>query len=514
MIAALKTEGDPLSEQFAEAAELTALAGRMANLKADAGGLYPLLGGGDTNLYSLFVERAQALVKPDGIVGLIVPSGIAGDLSASAFFRSISTTGRLGGLYDFENRGVYFPDVHRSFKFCALKFGGAARKFAEAQCGFFLPGTDAETLAERAFALTPADFAAVNPNTGTAPVFRTKRDAALTTAIYARLPVLVDRRNPDRPTPAWPVRYTTMFHMTNDSHLFRTVAELDADGWYPTTAGWRKGEARAVPLYEGKMVQAFDHRAASVVVNRDNLHRPGQPVAATIVQKADASWQATPQFLVEEQHVSVQGVASWNVAFKDVTAPTNVRTMIAALVPQAGYGNTLPVLLLANAFDRVTLVANLNSFALDYVARQKVQGQHVNWFIVEQLPVIPPAGYDRVFGAMTARELVAREVLHLTYTAHDMAAFARDMGHVGADGGVLPPFAWDEADRRQRRARLDALYFHLYGLTRDDADYILSTFPIVRRHDEEAQRGRFVTRDLIMGHMAALAAGDCDAVVA
>ena len=152
-------------------------------------------------------------------------------------------------------------------------------------------------------------------------------------------------------------------------------------------------------------------------------------------------------------------------------------------------------------------VACLNSFALDFVARQKVQGQHLNWFILEQLPVIPAADYDRPFGHQTARELVRDHVLRLTYTAHDMAPFARDLGHDG------PPFAWDAEARRHLRARLDALYFHLYGLDRDDADYVLSTFPIVQR-DDEKQFGRYRTRDLILAYMNALAAGDTESVVA
>lgn len=77
---------------------------------------------------------------------------------------------------------------------------------------------------------------------------------------------------------------------------------------------------------------------------------------------------------------------------------------------------------------------------------------------------------------------------------------------------VKPPFVWDEADRRQRRARLDALYFHLYGLSKDDAAYILSTFPIVAAHDAR-DHGRFLTRDLILAQMDALAAGDPDALI-
>ena len=100
------------------------------------------------------------------------------------------------------------------------------------------------------------------------------------------------------------------------------------------------------------------------------------------------------------------------------------------------------------------------------------------------------------------------DVLHLTYTAHDMAPFARDQGYDG------PPFAWDAEDRLRRRARLDAVFFHLYGLNRDDADYILSTFPIVKREDEQSYQGRFRSRDLILAYMAALAAGAPDAPLA
>ena len=152
------------------------------------------------------------------------------------------------------------------------------------------------------------------------------------------------------------------------------------------------------------------------------------------------------------------------------------------------------------------LLANLNSFCLDFVARQKAQGTHLNWYIVEQLPVIAPADYDRQFGDTTARELVRDHVLRLTYTAHDMAPFARDMGYDG------PPFIWDEEERRHLRARLDALYFILYGLSREDAAYVLETFPIVRREDEAAF-GSFRTRDLVLAYMNALAAGDTETVV-
>ena len=148
-----------------------------------------------------------------------------------------------------------------------------------------------------------------------------------------------------------------------------------------------------------------------------------------------------------------------------------------------------------------------HSIAFDFVARQKVQGQHLNWFVVEQLPVVTQGEYCRRFGDTTARDLVRDHVLRLTYTAHDMAPLARDLGYDG------PPFKWDPEQRRHLRARLDALYFHIYGLSREDAAYVLDTFPIVRRQDEAAY-GTYRTRDLILAYMNALAAGDTETVVA
>ena len=132
---------------------------------------------------------------------------------------------------------------------------------------------------------------------------------------------------------------------------------------------------------------------------------------------------------------------------------------------------------------------------------RRFKGTSLNWYIVEQLPVIAPGDYDRQFGSTTARDLVRDHVLRLTYTAHDMAPFARDLAYDG------PPFTWDQEERRHLRARLDALYFHLYGLDKDDAEYVLGTFPIVRR-DDEKQFGSYRTRDLVLAYMDALAAGD------
>ena len=503
----LRDQGESLAAEFDDAKKRAEMLGEMIRSSGD----YPLLSGGDINLYSLFVERAMNLIKPDGFVGLLIPSGIYADKTAARFFKSLSTSGRVGGLFDFENRKIFFKDVHASFKFCALIFGGEARRFDETKCAFFLHDTKTIHDEDRCFPLTPEDFTRVNPNTGTAPIFRTRRDADITRRIYERHPVLVDRSGGDEHK-AWPVKYATMFHMANDSHLFRTVAQLEAEGFYPVEGNrWKRGEEPYLPLYEGKMVQAFDHRAASITNREGNLFRPGQPDRTLEEEYRDPTFSPRPRYWVRQQDSAVTKRFNWFLAFKDITASTNVRTMIAAAVPHVGCGHTLSILLPSeDCFDvgsAACLLANLNSIGFDYVARQKVQATHLTWFVVEQLPVIAPADYDRPFGATTARELVLNHVLRLTYTAHDMAPFARDLGYDGQ------PFVWDEEKRRHLRARLDALYFHLYGLTKEDAEYVLDTFPIVRREDKAAF-GRYRTRDLILAYMNALSAGDTETKVA
>ena len=260
-------EGQELALAYEEARNRAAELRKFAQESCD----YPLLSGGRINLYSLFVERAVGLIKPDGFVGLLTPSGIYGDKTAANFFKAVSTTGRVAGLFDFENRRLgtdlppFFPDVHSSFKFCALILGGEERQFDQTECASFLHDMETINDPDRCFSLTPADFARVNPNTGTAPVFRTRRDADITRRIYEQHPVLVDRSG-GQERKAWPVRYKQgLFNMTSDSHLFRTAAELDTEGFYPVQGNrWKRGEELYLPLYQGRMIHQFDHRANSV----------------------------------------------------------------------------------------------------------------------------------------------------------------------------------------------------------------------------------------------------------
>ncbi len=469
-------------------------------------GTYPLLSSGDINIYSLFIERAHRLIKPKGIVGLLCPSGIASDKSASNFFKSISTSGRLGGLYDFENKKIFFPDIHASFKFCAYIAGGKERTFKETPMAFFLHKTEELNDSDRCFALSHKDFERVNPNTGTTPIFRTRRDAEITRRIYEKFPVLNDHQK----RKIWPVKYFTMFHMTNDSHLYKTKEELEEEGFYLVECNKLiKGKEEYIPLYEGKMVQAFNHRAAGVIVNIDNINRPGQPITGNLENLKNPKWFPTPQYWVSSDYISLN--LNWFIAFKDITASTNARTMIATFIPRYGANHTLPILV-PNEFNPKAIekwfkyapifLSNLNSFALDFISRQKVQATHLMWYLVEQLPIIPLERFEDNIGKVKIADFVRDQVLKLTYTALDMKLFAEDMDYEG------DPYVWDEEDRQHCMARLDALFFLLYEVDEKDASYILDTFPIVKREDEKKFEGRYFTKELILAYMRALKAGD------
>ena len=339
-----------------------------------------------------------------------------------------------------------------------------------------------------------------------------------------RQPVLVDR-SAGSAVAQWPVSYESMFHMANDSGRFHTREQVTNQiRAYPIEYGrFRDREGTWFPLYEGKMVQAFDHRAADVVVHDENLFRPGQKDSLGALIKQDPERLNEPRYYIRIPKDDVDPWLQsngWNLAFKDITATTNSRTMIAAIIPAAGAGHTLPILRIAADKQRrgrkaACMLANLNSLVFDFLARQKVASTHLSWFILEQLPVVPPEGHTTTrFGERTACDIICDAVLQLSYTAHDLAPFAVDLGHADGQGRAKPPFAWDAVTRRQLASKLDAVFFHLYGITDpEEVRYIFSTFPNVGASDTD--KGS-VQPDLntCLAWINALAQGEPDAAIA
>ncbi|MGH9064028.1 MAG: Eco57I restriction-modification methylase domain-containing protein, partial [Acidimicrobiales bacterium] len=442
-------------------------------------------------------ETMRDAVAPAGRAGVVVPTGIATDDTTKPFFADLVERAGLVSLYDFENREGLFPGVHRSYKFCLLTLAGRDRPVAGgAEFSFFCHQVAALSDPGRRFTLSAQDLALLNPNTRTCPVFRSRRDAELTKAVYCRVPVLLSKGPPERNP--WGVRLSTMFHMTNDSHLFRTREELEAQGWALEGNTFVRGGEAMLALYEAKMVGFFDHRAADVVISATAAVRQRQPRYLSTGEHSDPRRVVQPHSWVAAQEVSARldtWPGSWLLGFCDITSATNERTVVPAVVPRAAVGNNLPLALSGAPPGRVALLgASLASLALDFLARFKVGGTHLNFFIAEQLPVLPPETYDQPTPWDPGQRLddwLADRVLELTYTAWDLESFARDLGWDGL------PFRWDDERRAFMRAELDACFFHLYGMERDDVDHIMGTFPIVARHDEAAW-GEHRTRRLVL----------------
>ncbi|HSW46140.1 MAG TPA: DNA methyltransferase [Phycisphaerae bacterium] len=459
---------------------------------------FPLTARGDINTYMLFAELARKIVAPHGRVGLLVPSGIATDDTTKDFFADLVENQTLIALYDFENKRGLFSDVHRSFKFSVFLTGGGATRYPAADFVFF--AHDIEDLEDRKrhIDLSARDLNLLNPNTRTCPIFRSRADAELTKAIYRRVPILIDRNRREGGNP-WGIRFFTMFHQTNDAELFQTAEQLKQAGFRLEGNRWIRRKQVCLPLYEAKMVQAYDHRAASVRVEQDNWMRQGQPEETTLVEHQNPEYVVIPRYWVNEAEIAralAGEVRGWFLGFKDITSATNQRTMIAAMLPYVGVVNSAPLMLTDSKISLrlvCCLLGNLNSFAYDFVARQKVGGLHLNFFIVEQLPTLPPEQYAERCPwepRQTLEKWISDRVLKLTCTADDMLPLAEAAGF---RPGVC---RWKENERAEIRAELDAAFFILYGLSRDEIEYALSTFQGVAQEDER-EGGRGQTRQLI-----------------
>ena len=470
-------------------------AAEAASLFTRASGRFPLTAVGDVNTYALFAETFLQLLAPRGRAGIIVQSGIATDHGTRHFFREISESGRLSSLYDFENRERLFPAIDSRMKFCLLTLGPRGSEAAD----FVFFATNAAHLGDRRrhFTLSKEDIHRINPNTHTMPVFRSQEDADLTKKTYGRVPVLIEGTQNVNDN-LWGIRFMTMFHMANDSNLFHTAEQLQANGGKRIGVNLDLNDIACMPLYEGKMIHQFDHRWATCEIG-------GNPFRDVIIQeKIDPQYEPTPRYWVPATEVSsrlrdIGWNHDWLIGWRDTTNITNERTVIAAIFPKSGASHKIPIIVSERDIHlTVALYANLLSFALDYVARQKIGGTALTYFYLKQLPILPPSAY----GAVELDFIVPR-VLELTYTSEALRPFAKDLEYDD------PPFVWDSERRAVLRAELDAYYARLYGLTRDELRFILDpadthgpdypteTFRVLKKN-EMRNWGEYRTRRLVL----------------
>lgn len=488
---------------------------------------FPLCGRGDINTYAVFAESMRDALDSTGRMGVIVPTGIATDDTTKFFFGDLVESRTLVELLSFENEEFIFPGVHHSYCFSLLVVGGRLAPVEKMEFVFFARRvSQLDPAAGRRFKLTADDIRLLNPNTLTCPVFRCERDAEITKAIYRRVPVLIrEARHVQSESNAWGITFMAMFHMAGDSGLF---VEPEAACTAVTKAIAAGDDPPYLPLYEAKMLHQFDHRWATYATpgsswldasinTRVNPRGEVVPDARDLTPEehgdpktyaAPRYWVPTPAVddrLVKHQRDPETGEQieiwrwdrEWMLAFRNVSRANNDRTLITTIVPRTAFGHSAPLIFVEpdTARRAACLLAALLSMACDYVARQKVGGINMTFGYFCQFAIPAPS----IFGQpcpwqqdKTLSDWISSRVLELTYTAHDLAGFARDLDYED------PPFCWNEVRRARIRAELDAAFFHLYGISHDDAAYIMDTFTVFKSRDEQRNGGVYKTKETIL----------------
>ncbi len=431
---------------------------RIVQFLKNCGG-YDLSALRNVNTYLVFADKFLQLINKKGFAAIITPSGIATDDTSKEFFKFIINNKLLYSLFDFENSEGIF-DIHRSFKFCLLTLS-QIKNCNPIDLLFFASNPNQLHDEHRHYSLTADEFLLINPNTSNCPVFRNRTDASIVKKMYQNGRVITNilKNENEYGWHAW--------QMVNDTHEKKLLnSYVEGDNLYGA--------------YEGKLFFHYDHRFANFE-------------SGDFVPNSDHS----PNFLSKKRYSIDKQVIDnkiekngwdrkWQLVFRLVCRATDNRTFIAAIIPRSATMVSAPSVVIRDFENANILIANLNSFMFDFVVRTKIGGTALNHFIVKQLPLVPVNAYSKVL-----REEIDSRVKKLTYTCIDLQHYALDF-NVKED-----PFIWNDRERFQLQCELDAIYAHLYGLEKEEMDYILETFPIVKRKDID-KFGSYRTKETIL----------------
>ncbi len=455
-------------------------------------GRYPFTGQGDVNTYSVFAETMRTVTNPDGAAGVITPTGLATDKTTAPFFADTLSNHRLFAFYDFDNEAKIFRDVHHSYRFAVTTTTGTQRSVHRTKFAFL--NRQISDVPEKRFQLAAKEVLALNPNTGTLPMFRSRKDADITLGIYSRHPVLIRDDDPDGNP--WGLSFARLFDMANDSGLFHTADDL-ADAKFNGWSYIREGK-EYVPLYEAKMLSHFDHRFSTYKGATQAQLNVGSLPRLTDKQHDDPALEPLARYWVERNEVDAKLENRWDrqwfLGWRDIARASDSRTFVPSVFPASSVGNKFPVALPADPGAASNLHGLWSTMVFDYVARQKLSGTGMTYFIVKQLACPSPEQFQSPTPWRCSEHLEAwlqPYVLELAYTSHRLQAYASDLGDDGR------PFHWESERRALLRADLDAGFLHIYGVDRNEAEHVVDSFPVVRKY-EEKDLGEYRTRRLVL----------------
>jgi len=440
------------------------------------------LGKGDFNVYRMFVENALRRVAPGARASQVVPAGLYGGANASGIRRFMLDENQWEFLVGCENKGsVFFPGVHPQtwFAVYTAKRGGWTSDFRVA---FGVDSLEKARRAPQDAMRLDADLVRqLSPETYAVPDLQSTSDLSTTQKMYSACPAFGMK------IAGTPIRhYLREVDMGTDRGLFTT----DSEG---------------LPVYEGRMIDQFDHRAKT--------YDSGHGNSAIWIERSfgDPAKAIVPQWRVLREKIPKKlgdRCDRYRVGFGDVANPRNVRSFVSTLIPPSVIcGHKVPTLDFGegNEWSYLPWLAVANSFAMDWLARARLTSPQMAFSLLDALPFPRPALDDSFVTS------VAETVLRLICTSAEMTGFWNIMAGYGLCSLVpldeIPGSALlDPQERALAKARLDALVAKdVFDLSREELSDVLDTFGVLQRR-EIKERGEYVTKGLVLESFDAISA--------
>jgi len=441
------------------------------------------LGKGDFNVYRMFVESAMNLVRSGGYIGQVVPEGLYNGANCMAIRKSLFEDCELAYVLGFENaREIWFGGIDSRTKFClySARKGGQTTEF---DVTFSIRTVDrlSRVKAGDCLRMPVSLVSEFSPVALAIMEFQDQTDVNVCRKIYGRWPRFGDSVS------GGPVRtYMREVDMGNDRHLFSS-------------------ENNGLPVYEGRMVSIFDHRAKGYRSGRGRAAEWEELAFSNPNKAIQPQWYIAPKDLPAEVLVRVK---RYRLGFCDVVSPTNERSLVAALIPpNCVCGHKVPTLTFEPDHEWFYMVwlAVANSFAMDFVVRKKIS-LTMSYTVLDSLP------FPRVRADDSRVRLLVPLALRLTCASSEMIDYWNLVAKRGfvetIPPGSKPPGFVQESARQVALGKLEAIVAkELFGLSREEIAFIMDSFPIVRKKDEK-ESGEYRTRRLVLAAYDELVKGD------
>lgn len=426
---------------------------------------YPHTATGRTTTQGPFTELFIELLASVGMASLIVPTGVVADVPMRSFWQHLVHSHSISSVFDFENSKGIFPSVHRSTKFSVLGLRGRLRSTAEKAklrvATYIRTDAELQSLKQRQLAYGLDDLTRISPISLQIPLCQTQKDVDI-------LVKMAKSKSEESVCPrAW-VGFTS---------------EAQSQNYRP------EGGPDSTPLLEGKLIHQFDANFATydgvpADARLEGKPRPTRTIERTALPAPNVRFwvdsTSAHEFLVRKR-----ADPGWTIVVRDYARATDERTAICAICPVTVPIQPLNGVTVSSAREASVAVGAINSFAYDFIVRQRVPGQHFNVTIMNEIP-LPPAG--------EMEDFVIDRSFELTYTVGTLSSLAQELLQVN---DPPPPFRWIPERREILRVELDAAMFHLYGLTREEVEHVMDSFAVVRKYDER-DHGEFRTKRLIL----------------